>query len=353
MKNFLCLIKDFKQKIYFEFFKSKKAFFVFLFIFFTLVFVFSLVSIFVIYNGGGKFFKTRKGGEGSGFFDKNIINVSFDNESGFIISKSGLPDIDFNKLAFFDKYYSLEWDIVFPENCYAFFDKKFFAVDNDFIDSAYIENNDEGKTVLHIVEKDIFGMDISYDENCVKLCLKNPKEVYENIVVIDPAHGGMDFGVNNGKFFEKDITLKICKKIEEMFRNSNRVKIYLTRNSDDYLKNEERIFFANQYADIFLSVNISSRDEYNFSDRSEMRCYGYDKFYGDSPEKCARLLRESISKYVFFKNPKIILEDKAVDGIEVLSFFIEFGFDENNDYFNSLPDRCAAGIYDGINKIFE
>lgn len=129
-----------------------------------------------------------------------------------------------------------------PGDYFNLFEKNLFFVDNDFIEFVSIENADDGKTILRVKEKDIFAFDISDRENSLKVSLKNPKDVYDKIIVVDPAHGGMDFGVNNGVVLEKDITLKICEKIEELSLNSNKFKVYLTRSSDDYIKDAESFF---------------------------------------------------------------------------------------------------------------
>ena len=126
-------------------------------------------------------------------------------------------------------------------------------------------------TVLNIEEKDIFAVEtFKNNNNEMVVTFKEPKDVYDNIIVIDPGHGGMDFGVNGIKCMEKDVNLKICKKIENMFSGSDKVKVYLTRNSDDYLKDEKRVFFANQYADLFLSIHLCCESSYDFSDKTRI-----------------------------------------------------------------------------------
>ena len=48
---------------------------------------------------------------------------------------------------------------------------------------------------------------------------KQKKTDGKKLVVIDPGHGGKDPGTVSGKLYEKDIVLKLAKKIEKLSRN--------------------------------------------------------------------------------------------------------------------------------------
>lgn len=78
-----------------------------------------------------------------------------------------------------------------------------------------------------------------------------------SIVILDPAHGGGDWGVNYQGIYEKDITLKISKLIKKKIENSNQnISVFLTREGDEYKSNDDRVVFANnKKADIFVSIH--------------------------------------------------------------------------------------------------
>ncbi len=77
------------------------------------------------------------------------------------------------------------------------------------------------------------------------------------IVILDPAHGGGDFGVNFQGVYEKDITLKICKLIKKKLESSNpKISVFLTREGDEYKNKDDRIMFSNnKRANIFVSIH--------------------------------------------------------------------------------------------------
>ena len=93
-------------------------------------------------------------------------------------------------------------------------------------------------------------------------------------VVIDPGHGGKDFGAPG--FFpgvhEKDMVLEIAKRVARKLREELGLEVALTRTDDRYLTLEERTAFANtQNGDLFVSIHTNaSRDP---------RAYGTETYF--------------------------------------------------------------------------
>ncbi len=79
-------------------------------------------------------------------------------------------------------------------------------------------------------------------------------------VVLDPGHGGYDFGVNSGDSREKEITLSIAKKLKSFLREEGR-KVFLTREVDRYLSlADRRDRIAASSADLFMSLHLSDSE---------------------------------------------------------------------------------------------
>jgi N-acetylmuramoyl-L-alanine amidase len=93
-------------------------------------------------------------------------------------------------------------------------------------------------------------------------------------VVIDPGHGGKDFGAPG--FFpgvhEKDVVLEIAKRVARKLREELGLEVVLTRSDDRYLTLEERTAFANtRNGDLFVSIHTNaSRDP---------RAYGTETYF--------------------------------------------------------------------------
>jgi N-acetylmuramoyl-L-alanine amidase len=93
-------------------------------------------------------------------------------------------------------------------------------------------------------------------------------------VVIDPGHGGKDFGAPGfiPGVHEKDIVLQIAKRVARKLRDEVGLEVLMTRSDDRYLTLEERTAFANTHrADLFVSIHTNaSRDP---------RAYGTETYF--------------------------------------------------------------------------
>ena len=80
------------------------------------------------------------------------------------------------------------------------------------------------------------------------------------LVVIDPAHGGADRGVElSGKESEKDITLKIALALQKELQIDRNVRVQLTRTSDVAMSIAERIkIIRASGAGVFISLHINA-----------------------------------------------------------------------------------------------
>lgn len=75
------------------------------------------------------------------------------------------------------------------------------------------------------------------------------------IVVLDPGHGGQDFGAVFGSLVEKNINLTValeCKRILEL----NGIKVLMTREKDEFISLTNRPQVANKNgANLFVSIH--------------------------------------------------------------------------------------------------
>jgi N-acetylmuramoyl-L-alanine amidase len=79
-------------------------------------------------------------------------------------------------------------------------------------------------------------------------------------VVLDPGHGGYDFGLGVGGQREKDVALSIAKKLKGFLRDEGK-QVYLTREVDRYLSfADRREEIDMRFPDVFLSIHLSDSE---------------------------------------------------------------------------------------------
>jgi len=93
--------------------------------------------------------------------------------------------------------------------------------------------------------------------------IAGPDDPGRPLVVIDAGHGGHDPGAisPHGGQREKDVTLAIARAIRDALVATGRVRVALTRDSDEFLVLEERYALARRMkADLFISVHADSAE---------------------------------------------------------------------------------------------
>lgn len=83
------------------------------------------------------------------------------------------------------------------------------------------------------------------------------------VIVLDPGHGGDDFGARAFGLREADLTLDIAKRVRTLIASRlPDARVVLTRESDDFISLEQRAAMANAVsADLFLSIHLNAADE--------------------------------------------------------------------------------------------
>lgn len=80
------------------------------------------------------------------------------------------------------------------------------------------------------------------------------------LIVIDPGHGGKDTGAKSKQgLLEKEVNLKISKRLKKILESRYGYQVILTRTDDTFIPLEERGGMANEkQADLFVSVHVNA-----------------------------------------------------------------------------------------------
>jgi len=97
-------------------------------------------------------------------------------------------------------------------------------------------------------------------------------------IVIDAGHGGKDPGaVGYRKYREKVIVLHIAKDLQKILKQRG-YRVYMTRNSDHFIKLRNRTKYANRKkADLFISIHANAVKSENIEKAEGVECYFLDK----------------------------------------------------------------------------
>lgn len=120
------------------------------------------------------------------------------------------------------------------------------------------------KLIVKLSSKAAKSMILSSSKTYVK-----PKKT--PIIVIDAGHGGKDPGTigNYARTKEKNITLSYAKELAKQLKRTERYKVYLTRDQDEFIPLRQRVAKARRVkADLFVSLHANAaqnRDAKGFS----------------------------------------------------------------------------------------
>lgn len=188
----------------------------------------------------------------------------------------------------------------------------------------------------------------------------SPREMYDKIVVIDPACGGMNLGFLSGEISEKNINLEIARKLKAKLDESG-IKAYYTRMDDVNPSEENRALLANETkADMYIRIEVDSKEEAALYGTTTL--YNGDYFipgFG-SVELADYLEREVVTS---IKGKALGLEEAGAEAytlrhVTVPAATIKVGCISNKQEALLLSreeyqEKVAEGLYQAILKIYE
>ncbi len=228
-----------------------------------------------------------------------------------------------------------------------------------------VTRNSAGNTEIKITTSKLQGYEIASDSNNIYVNVGNPREIYKNIVVLDPGHGGPATGATQNGNYEKDINLKILYTIgKEYFnRDPSKLKVYYTRTSDVDVTLDNRAAFASKVgADLFISLHM------NAAVNAPKAC-GTEIFYSsvnNSPNSAGLTSQKLATMLLANLYPAIGTSNRGVkEGALVVTkkntvpaVLIELGFLTNTTDYAIIMDEAKQrlameSLYNSLLQIFE
>ena len=185
-----------------------------------------------------------------------------------------------------------------------------------------------------------------------------PFKSSENVIVIDPGHGGKDPGtIGFSGSHEKDINLEITKKLKKELK-SNGYKVISTRDNDESVDNLLRAEIANQKrARVFISIHGNSMEDNSSVNGIQVLYYpDRESTIGDlNNNEFAQIMMNSLvngtgatDKGIIEREDLIVLNQTKMPAIIIECGFLSNENEEKllltDDYQNKIVDSIIDGL---------
>jgi len=240
-----------------------------------------------------------------------------------------------------------------------FYEENAISGNQDMVRQGIYEEDGDGMK-LRFKLTGIFEYHTILENNELYISFLNPREVYERIVVIDPAWGGFQTGYAEGELEEKEVNLAIARKLKEKLDQTD-IKVYYTRMDDVNPEETSRIRLANETrADMYIRIELDTREDSSVYGTTTV--YNGDYFIpGFGSVELADLLEKEVVTSI--KGKALGLEEvrepeDSLKYVTVPAAVVRAGCATNKQEASLLvreeyQEKIAQGIYNAIMKAYE
>lgn len=261
-----------------------------------------------------------------------------------------------------DKYWSNKFVVTINGDLRSHLKKYPISIRDKVVTKYDIALNSSGNTQITFTTSKLQGYIINTENNVVWIDVGNPRDIYDNIVVLDCGHGGHDSGAIGGSAKEKDLNYKILYTYAKSYFNkdSSNVKAYWTRYNDTYITLSDRAAYAKKIgADLFISLHMNS---------ASSTAKGTEVFYSVNNNKTLKNGLNSKTMAGMFLNSMVSVMGSTNRGVKSATYvvinkntvpavLIELGFISNSSDRAKLTNesyqkKAAKKIYETTEEIF-
>lgn len=171
---------------------------------------------------------------------------------------------------------------------------------------------------------------------------------------LDVGHGGSDPGAVGNGLKEKDLTLKISKKINDLLKDYEGITVKMSRSTDKTLSLKQRTDEANKWgADLLLSIHINAGggtgfESFIYNGNVSSNTVKYRDTIHNEIMKQLKGVRDRGKKKANFH----MLRESKMSAIITENMFIDTKKDADQLKKQSFINKIAQGHVNGIVKIF-
>ncbi len=223
------------------------------------------------------------------------------------------------------------------------------------------------KLTLPLKKDNIINCDLGSDAKSIKITIKGTKNrviearaitpqkliVFKNEmgngeqVVLDPGHGGVDYGAIRAGINEKDITLDVTKRVEAILVSKG-VKVAMTRDMDETVSLQDRTTLTeNKHPNLFVSIHVNSCT-------GTGPCGVETHYYHPESIELAKTVHSSLVSYIkspdrgLFKSKFYVINHTTAPAILVEIGFISNDHERAELVSEQRKQQTARAIAEGV-----
>lgn len=138
-----------------------------------------------------------------------------------------------------------------------FYENSVLSGDVTCIRDGCLEARDDG-ILLKLSMTDVMEYRSTLEGDTLTIAASQPHDLYDFVVVLDPAGGGNAAGIDGYGLTEKELALEVARQVQKKFDMSN-VRLYVTRTEDVDLADEDRIGLVEAVnADLYIRITAQA-----------------------------------------------------------------------------------------------
>lgn len=287
-------------------------------------------------------------------YPTTLKNMRYDKNAN-VLYLDKKEKIDTGSVKFEDHYLDGYFDVTLPGDYESDYGYGTYDVKGTVVENIEVSTKG-GNTTFRFKQNRISAYEVTDEGGSYAIRVKNPKEVYDKVLLLDAGHGGKDPGTSGNGMQEKNLNLTIAQKIAQKLQGSG-IKVYMTRDSDVYPENSTRAKTANDIADLMVSIHMNSGPETANGTETLYQVHTNDNGARLTSKQLAEILQGKVVSATGNTNrgaklwtDVLILNRTTVPSVIVEVIFITNTGDALKISNPAYQDQVAQAIADGIQE---
>lgn len=287
-------------------------------------------------------------------YPTTLKNMRYDKNAN-VLFLDKKDKIDTGSVKFEDHYLDGYFDVTLPGDYESDYGYGTYDVKGTVVENIEVSTKG-GNTTFRFKQNRISAYEVTDEGDSYAIRVKNPKEVYDKVLLLDAGHGGKDPGTSGNGMQEKNLNLTIAQKIAQKLQGSG-IKVYMTRDSDVYPENSTMAKTANDIADLMVSIHMNSGPETANGTETLYQVHANDNGARLTSKQLAEILQGKVVSATGNTNrgaklwtDVLILNRTTVPAVIVEVIFITNTGDALKISNPAYQDQVAQAIADGIQE---